>query len=349
MSITASMSCCTNRSVENRSACARQAAGDGGSSSTRRIPAAQASTPSPVNTPVPPSTTVSVAPPRPSATTGVPQAWASTGTRPKSSSPGSSTTDARRYISRTSASGSAPRNFTPDPPRRASAGASGPWPDHFQRDTDGTACGHGHIYALVRHQGRDHECERLPRGLARREVTGVHRRVDHGRSPIIVSLDPPRNILRNRHIAVRTVARALVPAGETVEQLPHHRRPGPADPFRPEVGVELVPGVPHRREAVAEVAGAGRGADRLGRAVAGGDHQVGVADVEPFDGERVERQQMAVQARDAGHPLQERRLDRMALDGRRDACRARAAACAATRSGTSRTAPRGPARRRACR
>ena len=62
---------------------------------------------------------------------GRPQACASTGAMPKSSSPGSSTAAARRYSSRTSSSGSGPRNCTSAPVRVASrlrAPRSGPSP-----------------------------------------------------------------------------------------------------------------------------------------------------------------------------------------------------------------------------
>ena len=139
----------------------------GGLSSTRRIPAAKASTPSPVNTPVPPSTTVSMAPPRPRATTGVPHACASTGTRPKSSSPGSSTI-ARATVHlpyvviREERPGTRRRGHPTVPAPRA----SGPWPTTVSGTPTSPAGRHGDIDALVRHQGRHDQRETFARDAA---------------------------------------------------------------------------------------------------------------------------------------------------------------------------------------
>ena len=52
---------------------------------------------------------------------------------------------------------------------------------------------------------------------------------------------------------------------------PYHRH---ADPLDPEIRLELVPRIPHRRVAVADVDRARRDDHRLGHAVAAADHQV---------------------------------------------------------------------------
>src|SRR4051812_991653 len=80
------------------------------------------------NSPVSPGFTVSSAPPRLSATTGRPHACASSGTIPKSSSPGSSATAARRYSERMSSSETRPRKRVVAGALRSSAARSGPSP-----------------------------------------------------------------------------------------------------------------------------------------------------------------------------------------------------------------------------
>ena len=102
----------------------------------------------------------------------------------------------------------------------------------------------------------------------------VDRRIHDRRLAIIVSADPPRNVARVGDEAVHARRRGRVPA----RQPRQHRAVEPAarqrpDPRRPEVRVELVPGVAHRRMAVADVARPARRHHRLGRAVARADRR----------------------------------------------------------------------------
>ena len=111
---------------------------------------------------------------------------------------------------------------------------------------------------------------------------------------------------------VGAARRAHVPASQ-------HRRDGMRGQTRqgaraawPEVGVELVPEVPHRRVDVGDVHGASSGAAAFGHRVAGGEHQVVRRQIEGLDGEGKQRQVVAVAA--LGKPVQEAGEDPVALD-----------------------------------
>ena len=67
----------------------------------------------------------------------------------------------------------------------------------------------------------------------------------------------------------------------------------PPEAFRTEVGVELVPGIPHRREAVAEVHGPAGPNHRLGDAVARADDEIVPRQVELLDDEGKDREAQA--------------------------------------------------------
>ena len=103
-------------------------------------------------------------------------------------------------------SDSRPANSTSAPGRRARAARA---PDRRRRWSAGTprpAAGlDGEVQTLVGHQRRHHEARRSGDLAGRLKELGVDRRIHHSRPAIIVSADPPRNILGNRHIAVRTV------------------------------------------------------------------------------------------------------------------------------------------------
>ena len=86
------------------------------------------------------------------------------------------------------------------------------------------------------------------------EEVGVDGRIHDSRLAIIVSADPARNIMRNSDIAVDAARRVAVPPRQPRHDAAASRAlPAAPDPLRPEVGVELIPGVAHRRQAVAEV------------------------------------------------------------------------------------------------
>ena len=133
-----------------------------------------------------------------------------------------------------------------------------------------------------------------------RVVVSVYGRIHNGRPAIIVSPDPPRNILRVRKKAVDTVRGDLVPPGHAPHHRPHETAGHRTHARGPEVLVELVPGVPHRRMAIADVHRALGHDHRLHGAVAAADDQVEALEVEQPHGERIERQVMAVEPRRAG-------------------------------------------------
>ena len=122
------------------------------------------------------------------------------------------------------------------------------------------------------------------------------------------------------------------------------------DLFRAEIRVELVPRVPHRRVAVADVDAPRPDDDRLRGAVAAADDEVVSVEVEQLDGGGKERQVVAVEpCRRAGsHWTNDARI-RCALDARPTPSPGPAPACRAARPDRARRSPRAPSRRRACR
>ena len=111
-------------------------------------------------------------------------------------------------------------------------------------------------------------------------------------------------MLGDRHIAVDAPRRGGVPARQRLQNGPESaalRRP---DPALAEIGVELIPGVSHGGEAVAEVPGAPGLDDGFRRAVARADHQIVVVEVELLDHCREQREAIAIVAPDAGQILQ---------------------------------------------
>src|SRR3954468_19097205 len=86
-----------------------------------------------------------------------------------------------------------------------------------------------------------------------------------------------------------------------------------AQPSWTEIRVELIPRIPHRREAVTEMACLGSD-DRLGRAVAGADDQVVAIKIEPLN-RRWEREQVVtIRPPHGRQPLDDGRVDGMLLD-----------------------------------
>ena len=129
---------------------------------------------------------------------------------------------------------------------------------------------------------------RLDRGRAAHgEELRVDGWIDDVGRPIIVSVDPPRNMLGNSDIAVGPTD---VPAREPAHRHPVDLAPDPPDPRAAEVRVELVPGIPHRCEAVAEVARPAHGDDRLRGAVARAHQHIVAVQIELLDRDRKQRQ-----------------------------------------------------------
>src|SRR5262249_62325765 len=124
---------------------------------------------------------------------------------------------------------------------------------------------------------------------------------------IIVSGDPARNMMRDSNIAVRATGRAAVPPRQLRHGWTHHHATEPPDSLGSEVRVELIPGVAHRRQTVAEMDGASRPNDRFGAAVAHADDDVEPVEVELLDGRREERQIVPVVLRYPRQSLDERR------------------------------------------
>ena len=112
---------------------------------------------------------------------------------------------------------------------------------------------------------------------------GVDGRIDDRRAAAVVLADSGGDVPRDGDVLVHPPGRRRVPAGQAAEGPPVQAVAQPADALAPEVGVELVPGVPHGGEAVAQVVGASGRNDRLRDAVAGADDEVEVVEVELLD------------------------------------------------------------------
>ena len=177
------------------------------------------------------------------------------------------------------------------------------------------------IRPLVAHEPADVEEVAAPLS-SRREVLGVHRWVDHLGGASVVAADP----LGDR----RRVGDELGDAGRRAA-VPSAKRPHPLPGERPDREREAlllaleVPGVAHRRVAVAEVRHARGNPNGLRTRVAARDHEVGVGRGHRLPSERHQRQEPLVMPRRAGNPLQERcarvgqEWDRSAVEqGRQD-------------------------------
>ena len=155
-----------------------------------------------------------------------------------------------------------------------------------------------------------------PRGL-RKPVKGrVNRRIHNGRPAIIVSADPARNILRIREKAVDTAGRCGIPSGQPRQNGAEDPASNLADLVRAEVGLELIPGVAHRRMAIADMGGRDTPNHRLHSAVAAADDKIVTVEVEELDGCRKEREVLTIKLARSGEPLDQRPLDPVLLDPR---------------------------------
>src|SRR4029453_4247014 len=114
----------------------------------------------------------------------------------------------------------------------------------------------------------------------------INRRVNKGGGPIIVEGYSPGNILRDSEIAVHSPRRVAIPSRHPGQHRPKRGVAQLANPLDAAARAELLPGVAHRREAVAQVASPSGDDHRLRGAMARADNQVVVIEVELLDGER---------------------------------------------------------------
>ncbi len=203
-----------------------------------------------------------------------------------------------RRESRRPAGGRETRTCAPDAAAsRSSAARSGPSPAIFSGTPASAAGVNRDIDTFVGDECRHDQREPLGWGRIGMEKIGVDGRIHHSRLAIIVSADPARNIMRDSDIAVRAVGRVAIPSRQPRHHRPHQPRcrAGPSR-SRAEVGVELIPGVAHRRQAIAEMGHAPGTHDRLRAAVADADHEIEAVEGELLDRRREERQVVAIAA-----------------------------------------------------
>ena len=175
------------------------------------------------------------------------------------------------------------------------------------------------FYALIGDKGGHHERRPLSSRTDGRwlEVLGVYWRIHNGRSAIIVSAYPARNILRISEKAVHTPRRGGVPPGQPSHNYPQRGARQGSDPIRPEIRRKLVPGIAHRGVAVADVGRAAAPDHRFDGAVAAADDQVVTVEIERLDRERIEQQVMPIPAPGPRQPLHPRGPDGVPFDDRR--------------------------------
>ena len=101
-----------------------------------------------------------------------------------------------------------------------------------------------------------------------------------------------------------------VPGAQSFQQLARGIRLETAEPVGPEIGIALVPGIAHRREAIADMRHAGRRRNRLGNTMTEADYEVAARQTPGSHGTGHRRQEVAVVVLDAGQPLQEAGHDR---------------------------------------
>ena len=139
-----------------------------------------------------------------------------------------------------------------------------------------------------------------------------------GRLTIIVQRDPPRNILRDSEIAVHPALGGAVPTSQARQHRPQQRARHLADTVRAEIGVELIPGVAHGREAIAEMPRASGDHHRFRRAVTGADDEVVGIQVELLNGHGEKRQVLPIELAGEGQPVNRRLRDQASFNDRGD-------------------------------
>ena len=118
---------------------------------------------------------------------------------------------------------------------------------------------------------------------------------------------------------VTLCGRAPVPLAQPAQKTLQQPRLEPRTRVSPKYASSHVPGVAHRREAVADVRdGIAARTDRLGDAVAEADNQIAGRQTPARRGRRHERQQIAIIAVAFGQKIEEAGARPQALDGRAD-------------------------------
>jgi hypothetical protein len=149
----------------------------------------------------------------------------------------------------------------------------------------------------------------------------IHRWIYDNGVPIIVPRDPGSNVLGNCDVTVYPARGGGVPprqgAQRGTQQPVFHRTYASFA----KVHVELVPGVAHRGEAVAEVLGLAGFDDRFCSAVARTDDEIVLIEIELFDDGRKERQAVAVKTLHSGDFLEHRSARPHSFDNGGDAAR----------------------------
>ena len=173
------------------------------------------------------------------------------------------------------------------------------------------------IEPLVRGERRDDQVEVFTRHrIVRRVEVGFDRWMNHGAVAAVAVADPLPNGLADGDEMRDPIRRAAIPIAHSGKQSISEFRFDPALAIA-EVLAALVPGIAHRREAVADVGHAGRGDGPLGDAVAEAEDEIDIA--EAMAGRhRHERQEVAVVARPAGQGVQPAGADAESLDRGRD-------------------------------
>lgn len=180
-----------------------------------------------------------------------------------------------------------------------------PFSDHHQTLLEIGEGRNNEVWTLVAGQSPDVEEAVAPLAPGRENV-GVHRRVDDAGTAAIEAPDPFRDRRGVRDEDVDVVGSGTVPPPE-----PLHRKPGGRPQQRRKASLLRVevPGVPHRRVAVAKVGDSVPDPDGLRARVAARDHCVHTHDrVADLPGKRHQRKEPLVVLQGPGNALQERRL-----------------------------------------
>ncbi len=157
----------------------------------------------------------------------------------------------------------------------------------------------GEVHPFVGDERGDDEVEAVvSAAFVGCEVAGGDGGIDDGGVAVVKLLDAGLDVAADGYEVVHAAAGGFVPAAQALED---DIEQGAFDAAAAEVFRLQGPGVAHGGEAVAEVSGAGGGADAFGYAVAGADDEVGVGgQAEGFDGAREEGEEPAVVALKAG-------------------------------------------------
>src|SRR4029453_5938221 len=101
-------------------------------------------------------------------------------------------------------------------------------------------------------------------------------------------------MVRVRRVASPESGICATPSSQTRHGGAHPPSTERAEPSSPEIGIELIPGIAHRRMAVADVHRSRASEDRFGDTGAAAHDQVELLEVELLDEDREERQAPAV-------------------------------------------------------